>query len=318
MAHSASPNVSWDGEVRLPDSRGLVLLRLLSACSGTSVLNALAPSGAATITHRVVYGEAQRQRLDIYSPAVRGAALVVFLYGGGWHDGDRGLYRFVGAALAAQGLMTVIPDYRVYPEVHYPEFVRDAASVVAWTRTHIADFGGDPGRVFLMGHSAGAHIAALLTLDRRYLAEAGLDPDRAIAGTVGLAGPYDFLPLTSPLYETIFAAAGDLRQTQPITFARADAPPMLLLTGSDDRTVLPRNTQSLATQIHDKGGRVSEKQYPRLGHALILGAIARPLTWLAPVLADVTSFLAANGARITQPAIEAAQAGRSPSASGAI
>ena len=274
-------------------------MSFLSACSGTGMLNALAPSGTTRVASDVPYGSDPRQRLDVYAPAGRDLPVVVFLYGGGWYGGERGMYPFVGASLGAKGVLTVIPDYRVYPQVRFPDFVDDAARAVAWTRAHAAEYGGDPRRIFLIGHSAGAHIAALLTLDKHYLTAVGLDPDKDIAGMAGLAGPYDFLPLTEDIYKAIFApAAGDMAVTQPISFARGDAPPMLLLAGSADRVVLPRNTVNLAAAIRADGGRVAERIYPGIGHPLVLGAIARPMTWVAPVLSDIVSFLAANGAAV--------------------
>ncbi len=279
--------------------RGLTImvLTMLSACSPVSVLNGLAPSRGLTETRDVAYAAGERHSLDIYAPAGANAPVVVFIYGGGWKDGDKASYRFVAAALAAQGFVTVVPDYRLFPQVRFPAFVRDAAAAVAWTRANIARYGGDPDRIFLMGHSAGAQIATMLTLDRQWLRADGLDPDRVIAGMVGLAGPYDFLPLNDPELDDIFAPAGDLTVTQPITFARGDAPPLFLAAGTTDTTVLPRNTERLAAAIRRDGGRVEEKLYPGIGHRLILGAIAFPLRWIAPVLRDVTGFLDRHAGR---------------------
>ena len=243
----------------------------------------------------------------------RPAPVIVLLYGGSWQSGSKATYRFVGAALAARGFVTVIPDYRVYPEVSFPGFIQDAAAAVGWTRSHIAAYGGDGRRIVLMGHSAGAQIAALLTLDRRWLAAVGLDADRDIAAMVGLAGPYDFLPLKDPVLQALFAPAGDLRQTQPITFARGDAPPLFLAAGTADTTVLPRNTERLAAAIQAAGGRVETRLYPGVGHAEIIGAVAGPLRWLAPVLNDVTGFL--RGVSPSLSTREAA-ANRSPSPRG--
>ena len=267
----------------------------LFACSPTTVLNALAPSSGIAVTRDIAYATGARHALDIYAPAITNAPVVVFLYGGGWRDGDRSGYSFVGATLAARGFVVVVPDYRVYPEVLFPAFVEDGAQAVAWTKAHIQAFGGDPARIHLMGHSAGAHIAALLILDGRYLAQQGLDPDRDIVSMVGLAGPYDFLPLTDPVYQRIFAPAGDLAVTQPITFARVGAPPVLLLTGRDDTTVLPRNSENLAARITALGGRAEARAYPAIGHLLVLGAIAGALSWTAPVLDDCVAFLRKNG-----------------------
>ena len=273
----------------------LLLTLLLSACSGAGVLNALAPTQGITIVPDVAYAPGPRHALDIYKPAQSHPPVVVFVYGGGWRTGDRADYRFVGAALAARGFLTVVPDYREYPEVKYPGFVQDAAAAVAWTKAHAAQYGGDPDRLFLMGHSAGAHIVAMLTLDKAFLAAEGLDPDRDIAGMVGLAGPYDFLPLTDPVLGTIFAPAGDLTLTQPITYARPGAPPMLLLTGENDTTVLPRNSQRLAARVTALGGRAEVRVYPGIGHIMLVGALSRALSWLAPVLNDSVAFMRQTG-----------------------
>jgi acetyl esterase/lipase len=214
---------------------------------------------------------------------------VLFLYGGRWQGGDKGQFRFVGQALASRGFVTVIPDYRRYPEVGFPLFIEDGAAAAAWVRDHGGEHGGDAGAVHLIGHSAGAHIAALLALDRSYLAAAGVPPD-AIRSFVGLAGPYDFLPLDDPTLELIFAV-DDLAATQPITFAGPGAPPALLLHGTDDLTVRPANSERLAAALAAAGNRVELKLYPNLGHVGLLVALAAPLRWLAPVLADVSDFM---------------------------
>jgi acetyl esterase/lipase len=283
----------------------VAMLTVLSACSPITVLNSLAPRDGISRALDMPYASGQRDRLDVYAPAAaRDAPVVVFIYGGGWKDGDKSLYRFVGAALAARGFVTVVPDYRVFPAVRFPAFIQDAAAAVAWTRAHVAAYGGDPRRIFLMGHSAGAHIAAMLTLDRQWLGAEGLDPDRDIAGFAGLAGPYDFLPLHDPELDDIFAPAGDLRLTQPITFARGDAPPMFLAAGTADTTVLPRNTVHLADAVRRDGGRVEEKLYPGIGHKLILGSFAGVLRWFAPAFDDVTGFIdrtAGREVRATAP-----------------
>ena len=279
----------------------VILLGLLSACSPVDVLNAFAPTEGFRVTSDVAYRSGPRpsgrQALDVYSPVRPNAPVVVFLYGGGWRDGRKESYRFLAAELARLGFVTVVPDYRVYPEVRFPGFLFDAAEAVAWTKRNIAQYGGDPKRLFVMGHSAGAHIAAMLTLDRQWLGRVGLDPDRDIAGMIGLAGPYDFLPLRDPVLQTIFAPAGDLRLSQPITFARGDAPPMFLASGMDDTVVLPSNTTKLADRIRVQGGRVQAHLYPSLGHAVLIGAFARGLRWTAPVLDEVAAFLRSdNGA----------------------
>jgi acetyl esterase/lipase len=269
-------------------------------------LNALAPSSGIRETRNVPYAQGARHSLDIYAPEGRvPAPVVVFIYGGGWKDGDKAQYKFVAASLAERGFLTVVPDYRLFPVVRFPAFVQDAAAAVAWTKANIAAYGGDPSRIFLMGHSAGAHIAALLTLDKQWLRADGVDVDRDIRGTVGLAGPYDFLPLHDPELEDIFAPAGDLKLTQPITFARGDAPPMFLAAGTGDTTVLPRNTANLARAVTQDGGRVETRFYPGIGHRLVIGSFAGVLRWFAPVLRDVTDFLNKQSAAANGPAMAA-------------
>ena len=229
--------------------------------------------------------------ISTHPPARDSAPVVVFIYGGGWKDGDKSDYRFVGAALAARGYLTVIPDYRLYPAVRFPAFLQDNATAVAWTKANIARYGGDPDRIFLMGHSAGAYNVAMLTLDKQWLAAKAVDADHDIAGMIGLAGPYDFLPLHDPELETIFAPAGDLRLSQPITFARGSAPPMFLAAGTADQTVLPRNTERLAAAVRRNGGLVEDRLYPGVTHTRIIGAMAGTLSWLAPSMKDVTAFI---------------------------
>ena len=281
---------------------GSMTLSVVSGCSPVSVLNALAPARGITVTQDVRYAAGDRNALDVYAPASpTPSPVVVFIYGGGWKNGNKSQYRFVAAALAARGFLTVVPDYRLYPEVRFPVFLQDNAAAVAWTKGNIAKFGGDPRRIFLMGHSAGAYNVAMLTLDKRWLGETGLNPDRDLLGTVGLSGPYDFLPLHDPVLETIFAPAGDLRLTQPITFARGDAVPMLLASGTDDTTVLPRNTEHLAAAIRRDGGRADERLYPGVDHVRIIGAMAGVLHWLAPSLADVSMFLNSHVGRADGP-----------------
>jgi len=260
--------------------------------SPLALLNALAACGG-TEPRCVAYGETPRHRVDIYAPKqARGKMTsIVFFYGGGWESGDKALYGFVGHALAALGYLVFIPNYRVYPQVRFPAFVEDGARAVAFARHHAGAYGGDPARIVLMGHSAGAHIAALLALDARWLSALGLAPDRDLLGMVGLAGPYDFLPLHSATLQEIFRPAAALAETQPITFANSDAPPFFLATTSQDSVVAPGNSHRLAQAIREKGGSATVKVYRRLGHRSLIGVLASPLRWVAPVLRDIVAFI---------------------------
>ncbi|HEX7388696.1 MAG TPA: alpha/beta hydrolase, partial [Acidiphilium sp.] len=194
--------------------------------SGTDLLNAIAPRHGGDVTRGVAYGPEPRHLLDIYRPARHPGPLpvIVFFHGGAWQYGSRTEYRFVGPALARLGLVVAIPDYRLYPAVHYPDFLRDAARATAWIAREIDGYGGDSRAIFVAGHSAGAYLALMLALAPTWLAEAGHDR-ASLAGAIGLAGPYDFLPLTDPVHKAIFAPEPDLASTQPIAHADGAAPP---------------------------------------------------------------------------------------------
>ena len=264
---------------------------LAGASSPISVLNAIYVRDGVRETS-AAYAEGPRHGVDVYAPeGASGAPVVVFLYGGTWSGGDRAMYRFVGMALASGGAVCMVPDYRVFPEVRFPDFMTDAAKAVAWARDNAAAHGGDPDRLVLMGHSAGAHMATLLALDDRHLGAQGLRPADTLRGVVGLAGPYDFLPLTSANLRAIFGAESAWPASQPVNFAAPGAPRMLLATGEADLTVLPRNTERLAARLRDTGNTVQAVTYPGIGHREIIGAFAPALRFLAPVREDVLRFV---------------------------
>lgn len=243
----------------------------------------------------IAFGTDDRQKLDIYAPEGTASTpypVLVFFHGGAWRDGEREGYGFLGRAFAARGIVTVIADYRKAPKVRFPAFVEDSADAIAWVHANIGKYDGDPSRIFLMGHSAGAHIAMLAALDPKWLAANDLSPD-IIKGVIGLAGPYDFLPLTTDSSKIALGQWPDLRETQPITYARADAPPLLLLTGDKDTVVKPRNSKVLSEKIAALGGQQKLKIYKGVDHADIIMAIARPFRAKAPVLSDVVEFVRA-------------------------
>jgi acetyl esterase/lipase len=272
---------------------------LLSACSPASLFGAIQPPAPGGEVADVAYGAGPRRSMDLYLPAASGAPapVVVFFYGGRWEAGDRAAYRFVGRALAGCGAMVVVPDYRVWPEAGYKDFLTDAAAAVASARTEAVRRGGDPSRLYLMGHSAGAYIAAMLSLDPEWLGASGLDPRRDVAGMIGVSGPYDFLPLNDPVLEQIFAPVGP--STQPITFAGNARAPMLLLSGGDDTTVLPRNSERLAARARAAGADAEVSIYPGVGHVGIIAALGAPLRGVAPTLADTCRFLGLPRTRTT-------------------
>lgn len=269
----------------------LLMLPWLSGCSGIQIINALTPGWGQTGVSGLAYGAHPRQRLDLYRPADATAApVVVFFYGGRWQSGERGDYAFVARALAARGHVVVVPDYSLYPEVRFPAFVEDGAAAVAWVQRHVAAHGGDPGRIVLMGHSAGAQIAALLALDPAYTRQAGAAAP-LIRGLVGLAGPYDFLPLTADDLRRIFPGEAERSAAQAVRRISPAAPPMLLLHGAQDTHVAPKNLHSLANRARELGVAVETTIYPGLDHRMIVAALSLPLRFRAPVLDRVSDFI---------------------------
>lgn len=265
----------------------------LAGCSGVGLLNAVSPAepGASQVARDLAFGPHPRQRLDIYAPAASdaGRPVILFIYGGAWNTGGKSDYAFAGQAFAARGFVTVVADYRLVPEVRFPDFIDDGARALAWIRDRIGRYGGDRNRIHLAGHSAGAYNAVMLALDPRFLARAGLGPG-TIKAVAGLSGPYDFLPLDQPASVAAFGMARDLAATQPVSFARRGAPPMLLISGSADTTVYPRNTETLAARLRRAGAAVSVRIYPGVDHAGTVVALAPPFRGRAPVLDDVTGF----------------------------
>lgn len=268
---------------------------LLAACSPLRTFNSLVPKdrGAQLAERGADYGAHPRQQLDLYRPPSKGAEaaraplpIILFLYGGSWQSGTREGYGFAGRALAARGFLVAIPDYRLVPEVRFPAFLEDNARALRWVRSNAARFGGDPDRIVLVGHSAGAYNAAMLALDPRWLGE----DRRAVRGFVGLAGPYDFLPLSGPITNAAFGQAPDLASTQPVNFASAGDPPALLLHGARDTLVHPRDSRRLAERLQAAGVDARVKLYPAIGHIGMVTALARPLRGRAPVLEDVAAF----------------------------
>jgi acetyl esterase/lipase len=275
------------------EAKKLLFLALfgVSACSPAQLLNATIPLNHIDVTHDVAYGPEPRQKLDIYAPAgAHDLPTIVFFYGGAWNSGSKSIYPFVAATLARKGTIVVVPDYRLYPQVRFPTFLEDCARSVAWTQAHLTALGGDPHKLFLMGHSAGAYNAVMLGLDPRYLKAQGASRD-AIAGIIGLAGPYDFLPITGADIKPIFATVNDGPASQPVTYVDGHAPPMLLLTGSADTTVFPRNTVSLAAKIRARGGQAETEIFPGVTHIGLVLAIAPVFQGNASVLPDTMAFI---------------------------
>lgn len=274
----------------------LALLPWLQACSPLRLINATVRNDTHTVLRNQAYGSGARQQADVYmpSPSVKDAPMAVFFYGGSWSSGDRADYRFVGEALASRGIVAVVADYRLSPAVRYPAFLEDGADAVRWAADRAASFGASRERLFVVGHSAGAYNAAMLALDPRWLARVGLAP-RQLAGWVGLAGPYDFLPIGNPEVQVAFGWPGTPADSQPMFHAdagHATPPRVLLLAARQDALVNPqRNTLALAQALERQGQPVAVELFDRVSHTTLIGALARPLRGLAPVLDRVSGFL---------------------------
>ena len=278
---------------------GLSACLLLGGCEATlfAGLNATDRHRGIGRQRGIVFDAAHGLALDVYRPAnARHAPVVVFFYGGDWARGERSWYRFVGTALAAQGVVAVIPDYRKVPRVALPGFMDDAARAVAWAHAHAEGIGGAADDVFVMGHSAGGQIAALLATDPSWLAAAGLRPDE-LAGMIGLAGCYAFVPI--PASDRSMLAAfgrtpGEQRRGEPLSHLRGHEPPMLLLQGTDDGEVAPSNAIALAHGLRLRQEDVALRLYPDVGHETLLFALSRPMRRQAPTLDDVLAFIRAH------------------------
>jgi acetyl esterase/lipase len=268
--------------------RGIIagLLGTLAGCSPAALLNTTVSRKGYALEADIPYGPDPRQKLDLYRPETPRAdgKAVIFFYGGSWDSGSKSDYLFVAQALAANGLTVVIPDYRIYPAVRFPAFIEDAAVATRWTTDRVGT-----EKLFVMGHSAGAHSALMLATNTGYLTDAGVDRMK-LAGAIGLAGPYDFLPLTSRRLQDIFGGANN-PAAQPITFTQAPLPPVLLLHGEADRTVYPRNTARLAAAWKAAGGSAEVKLYPEVDHIDIVAAMSSFLRARAPTLADTMAFI---------------------------
>lgn len=267
---------------------------------GTAILNGLSSDAVYRRAEPQAYGPHPRQVLDVYRPrgATGPAPVVLFFYGGGWTEGARRDYEFVASSLAREGYLVVIPDYRLFPEVTFPGFAEDAAAAAAWVQRNVARHGGDPDRIFVMGHSAGAHLGALVVLWPELVEAAGGDP-AGFAGFVGLAGPYDFLPLDEGSeLERIFPEEARAA-SQPVHHVATDRspPPVLLLHGTDDERVWPRNSRRLAARLQERRADVTLKTYDGVGHVRIMAALSAPLSALGDVRRDVIRWMDAHAGR---------------------
>jgi acetyl esterase/lipase len=269
-----------------------LLTLILAACAPINAFDALVPKdgGARLAARDQAFAPGDRGRLDVYVPKAASASgklpIIVFFYGGSWNSGSKEGYGFVGRALAAQGFVVALPDYRLTRDAPYPAFLEDGAAAVRWVRANAGRFGGDPDRIILSGHSAGAYNAAMLSVDPRWL---GADR-KAVRGLAALAGPYSFLPLDTQVTQEVFGAVTDPDSTQPIHFVSPDDPPALLMAGGKDHLVFGSNSVAMAMKLSEANVPVETRVYEDLGHVGVVTALSTLFRGKAPVLKDMTAF----------------------------
>lgn len=267
------------------------LAALLPGCSPFSAVNLLVPRAGYTVHRNLAFGTDPRQQLDIYVP--RGlkasAPVLLFFYGGSWQTGNRTDYLAFGQAFASAGIVTVVADYRLYPAVKYPAFVEDAARALAWLHAHAGEYSGDPNRIFVSGHSAGAYNAVMLASEPKFIESRGGSLGW-IRGVIGIAGPYDFLPMQDPEYVDMFHGRNNL-DSMPVSHVNAIRPPMLLATGEDDKTVYPRNTASMAATLRTFSSLVEEVHYPGTGHVGIILSLVPGFRGTTNLRQDMIAFI---------------------------
>ncbi len=273
----------------------LVFCCVLPACNGPGLffINTLAKFGDYKVFSDIAYGEKTEQKLDVYIPEIKNVKLpvVIFFYGGCWgacYTLPKEEYLFVAETIVSHGYVTVIADYRLFPDVRFAEIMGDAKRAVEWVKNNIVNYKGDPDKLFLMGHSSGAHLGSMLVTNKSYLAQSTY---QSVQGFIGLAGPYDFLPFTEPYQPKLFGPESEYAASQPVNFVDGNEPALLLLHGEDDRRVRVKNSRSLAAKVQQSDGQAQMRLYPGMGHVDILSSLSIPLRGRRPVVEDIAKFL---------------------------
>lgn len=248
------------------------VIAVLGVASGIYLAMTLSRNGPALLTaiDRVAGGNGGASELEVASTGSHPAQklhvwgneeasgekrpVLVFVHGGGWRSGDPGTYGYFGHAFVPKGFVVVLAGYRLGEDGIYPGMLEDTASAIAWTKANIARHGGDPERIVLAGHSAGAYNVVQVALEDRWLAAHGASP-ADISGVIGMAGPYDFAPFKRDSTIAAFGHVDDAAATQPVNHVSADAPQMLLINGEKDELVGARNARLLARKLKAAGGQ---------------------------------------------------------------
>ena len=264
---------------------------LARGASPAMLLNLTVPRSGYRVLRDIAYGAGPRHKFDLYLPERLSppAPVLLYFYGGGFVAGRKSEYRFMGQALASKGIIVAVADYRLYPEVAFPAFIEDGADAFVALKGFVAEHGGDPERIVIAGHSAGAYISVMLASDPRYLAARNADVS-AIHGVIGIAGIYDFPKIVTPERIQIFGGA-ERPETQPLNFIDGKRPPMLLAVGSKDAGLQLSGVAPLAARLRAHGNGVEERLYPGIGHMTIMLALAPGFRHLAPLREDIARFV---------------------------
>ncbi|WP_407570815.1 alpha/beta hydrolase [Deinococcus altitudinis] len=274
------------------------LFTLVSCAGGVlGTLNAVSSTSGLNVVSNLHYGPDPRNLLDLYQPAARPdkterAPMLLFIHGGSWTNGDKNEYKFVGESFAREGYVTAVMSYRLAPVHPYPEYVQDGAQALKFMRDHAAEYGGDPDRLYVMGHSAGAFNAVELVDNARWLQEAGV-PISAVKAVVGIAGPYSYDYRGQPTANA-FPKGSDPADVMPSFHVRKNAPANLLLVAGNDMVVDPSNGLKMQAALQAAGVPVTFTVLPGLNHYTIVGSLARSLTFLGKTRQEALDFMAAH------------------------
>ena len=276
---------------RVMISIGLLLAIIISiiAFAPVSILNNITPSSGFDLQKSTSFGDNPRFELDIYNPKTPrpNTPVLIFVHGGSWTDGSKDIYKFIGEAFTTEGYTAIIPNYRLYPGIAYPDPVTDTAKSIAWAAKQYPD-----RPLVILGHSAGGYNVLMAGLDPQFLQAEGVDTCRHIAGIVSLAGPTGIVPLKEEPYITIFPDRFTTTDA-PLHLALKPSPPVLFLHGGKDDTVYPQSSERLAEKIIARGGQADVKIYPELGHTEVVKVLSRYFDDEASLKSDLFDFVKA-------------------------
>ncbi len=271
----------------------IVMISPSAKTKAMSLVSQLVANQNISVQKNISYGPLNRQSLDHYQPKTGSTQkpILIFYYGGGWESGEKSIYHFIGAELASKGFDVIIPDYRLFPEVKFPKFINDAALAYNWVWQHLAQKNERP--IVLIGHSAGAHIAALMAYDQTYLNKfsSAANPKFKPAGFIGFAGPYAFNPVTWHTTKDIFSTTKNEDLARPVAFINSKSPTSLLFHGEEDTVVKKWNMETLTKALKANKVEVEANLLPGISHIDIMLNIGLPLKQQKNILEKMMKFI---------------------------